>query len=117
MWIYISTTAITVIFPTQTKVEIFHKVIFGKNIHNHCRKHRKFAKFIILHNRIQNSEKFSRIVSKFGIFSSATAIILQTSANCSYTKTSEQQLTAHIVKKVTVKCYKHALSSSNALLG
>ena len=74
-------------------------------------KHRNFAILVILHNRIQNSEKFSPIVSqKFGIFSSATAIVLQTSINFSHTKPSKQQLTAHtsIVKGNTTKCHKHA---------
>ena len=96
MWIYISKIAKTIIFSTQTEVEIFHKSIFCKNIHNYCRKHRKFAKFIILHNRTQISEKFSAIVSKIGIFSSATSIVLHTKCklltrklskaaiNCSY---------------------------------
>ena len=99
-------------------MEIFHKVIFCKNIHNHCRKHRKFSKFIILHNRIQISENFSPIISKTGIFSSTTAIVQQTSVNCSHTKLSKQQLTAHmsIVKGYTAKCYKHAPFSSSALL-
>ena len=45
-----------IVFPHKTKVEISHKSNLTKNIHNYCRKHRKFAKFIILHNRIQNSE-------------------------------------------------------------
>ena len=64
MWIDISTIAKTIIFSTQTEVEIFHKLFFHKTIHNYCRKHRKFAKFVILHNRIQISEKFSPIISK-----------------------------------------------------
>ena len=55
---------------------------FCKNIHNHCRKHRKFAKFVVLHNRIQISGNFSPIISKTGIFSSTTAIVQQTSVNC-----------------------------------
>ena len=96
MWIYISKIAKTIIFSTQTEVEIFHKLIFCKNIHNYCRKHRKFAKFIILNNRTQISEKFSAIVSKIGIFSSATSIVFHTKCklltrklskaaiNCSY---------------------------------
>ena len=96
MWIYISKIAKTIIFSTQTEVETFHKLFFCKTIHNYCRKHRKFAKFVILHNRMQISEKFSPIVSKIGIFSSATSIVLHTkrklltrklskaAINCSY---------------------------------
>ena len=59
---------------------------------------------------VRNSHLLSH---KTGIFSSAMAIILQTSVNCSYAKTSKQQLTAHIsiVKVIAMKCYKHTLSS------
>ena len=45
-------------------MEISHKSYLTKVSTDYCRKHRKFAKFIILHNRIQNSEKFSLIISK-----------------------------------------------------
>ena len=116
MWT--SAIAITIIFSTQTEVEIFHKSFFCKNIHNHCRKHRKFSKLVILHNRIQISENFSPIISKTGISSSATAIVQQTSVNCSHTKLSKQQLTAHtsIVNGYMAKCYKHAPFSSSTLL-
>ena len=52
------------------------------------------------------------LLCKTGIFSSATAIVVQTSINCSYAKTSKQQLTAHlsIVKEIVTKCSKHMLS-------
>ena len=109
MWIYISEIAKTIIFSTQTKVETFHKQFFCKTIHNYCRKHQKFAKFVILHNRIQISEKSPPIISKIGIFSSVTTIVHIQSANCSHTNYQKQQLTAHtsIVKRYTAKCYKH----------
>ena len=118
MWIYISAIAKTIIFSTQNRGGNISQVIFCKNIHNHCRKHRKFTKFIILHNRIQISENFSPIISKTGIFSNTTAIVQQTSVNCSHTKLSKQQFTAHmsIVKGYMAKCYKHAPFSSSALL-
>ena len=64
MWIHISKIAKTIIFSTQTDVETFHKLFFCKAIHNYCRKHQKFTKFIILHNRTQIGEKFSPIVKK-----------------------------------------------------
>ena len=82
MWIYIGAIAKTIFFHTNRGGNI-SQIISCKNIHNHCRKHRKFAKLVILHNRTQISEKFSPI---FGIFSSATAIVQQTTVNCSYTK-------------------------------
>ena len=114
MWIHISKIAKTIIFSTQTDVETFHKLFFCKTIHNYCRKHRKFAKFVILHNRTQISEKFSPIVSKIGIFSSATSIVLHTKCKLLTRKLSKQQLTAHtsIVKRYTAKCYKHTPISS-----
>ena len=64
MWIHSNKIAKTIIFSTQTEVETLHKLFSCKTIHNYCRKHRKFAKFIILHNRTQSTEKFSPIVSK-----------------------------------------------------
>ena len=84
------------------------------NNHNYCKKHRKFVKLGIQHNRkylAQNCKKFSPNVRQIGIFSSAMTIVTQTSVNCSYAKASKQQLTAHIaiVKENTTKCYKHML--------
>ena len=109
MWIHISKIAKTIIFSTQTDVENFHKLFFCKTIHNYCRKHGKFAKFVILHNRMQISEKFSPIVTKIGIFPSATAIVLQTSANCSHTKFSKAAINcSHVYCEEDYgKCYKH----------
>ena len=114
MWIHISKIAKTIIFSSQTGVDTFHKLFFYKIIHNYCRKHQKFAKFVILHNRTQISEKFSPIVSKIGIFSSATSIVVHTKRTLLTRKLSKQQLTAHtsIVKRYTAKYYKHAPISS-----
>ena len=64
MWVHISKIAKTIVFPHKTKVEISHKSNLTKISTNYCRKHRKFTRFVILHNRIQNSEKFSPIISK-----------------------------------------------------
>ena len=94
MWIYISAIAKTIIFSTQTEVEIFHKLFFCKTIHNYCRKHQKVAKFIILYNRIQISEKFSPIISEIGIFSSVTAIVQHT----------KRKLLTHKVSKAAINC-------------
>ena len=116
MWIHISKIAKTIIFSSQMEVEIFHKLFFCKTIHNYRRKHRKFAKFLILHNRMQISEKFSPIVTKIDIFSSATSIVVHTKRKLLTHKLSKQQLTAHtsIVKRYMAKCYKHAPISSKA---
>ena len=119
MWIYISTIAKTITFSTQNqRWKYFTSHFLQKHPQIIVEKHRKFAKFVILHNRIQISENFSPIISKSGIFSSTTAIVQQTSINCSHTKLSKQQLTAHtsIVKGYMAKCYKHAPFSSSALL-
>ena len=64
IWVHISTIAKTIVFPHKTKVEISPKSNLTKISTNYCRKHRKFAKFVNLHNRIQHSEKFSPIISK-----------------------------------------------------
>ena len=73
------------------------------------------SSYTIEYKIVRNSHLLSH---KIGIFSSATAIVLQTSVNCSYTKASKQQLTAltSIVKGGTSKCYKHTPFSSNTLL-
>ena len=94
MWIHISKIAKTIIFPTQTDVETFHKLFFCKTIHNFCRKHQKFAKLVILHNRRQISEKFSPIVSKIGIFSKCHI-------NCSLYKT---QIAHTQIIKAVINC-------------
>ena len=114
MWIHISKIAKTIIFSTQTEVEIFHKLFFAKPSTITVEKHRKLAKFVILHNRMQISEKFSPIVPKIGISSSATSIVLHTKCKLLTRKLSKQQLTAHtsIVKRYMAKCYKHAPISS-----
>ena len=114
MWIHISKIAKTIIFSTQTEVETFHKLFFCKTIHNYCRKHRKFAKFVILHNRTQISEKFSPVVSKLAFPQVPHQLFFIQGANCSHANYQKQQLTAHtsIVKRYMAKCYIHAQISS-----
>ena len=114
MWIYISKIAKTIVFSTQTEVETFHKLFFCKTIHNYCRKHRKFTKFIILHNRMQISEKFSPMSQKLAFSQVPHQLFFIQSANCSHANYQKQQLTAHtsIVKRYTAKCYKHTPISS-----
>ena len=110
MWIHISKIAKTIIFSTQTDVEDFIKLFFAKTIHNYCRTHRKFAQFMQLYTiQHKNSEKFSPIITKIGIFSSATAIVLQASANCSHTKFSKAAINCSYVycEEDYGKCYKH----------
>ena len=109
MWIHISKIAKTIIVSRQTDVENFLTLFFAKTIHNYCRTHRKFAKIATLHNTTQNSEKFSPIITKIGIFSSATAIVLQTSANYSHTKFSKAAINCSYAycEEDYGKCYKH----------
>ena len=82
------------------------------------RKHRKFAKIVTLHNTTQISEKFSPIVTKIWHFLKCHNNCISKSVNCSHTKISKEQLTAHmpIVKRITVSVTNTHLSSSNALL-
>ena len=77
-------------------------------------KTKKIAKFIILHNRTQISEKFSHIISKLAFFLKCHSNCSTNKCNRSHTKLSKQQLTAHksIVKGYMAKCYKHAPFSS-----
>ena len=114
MWIYISTIAKTTIFP--------HKIKVGKSQNSNptkypqviVEKNQKFAKFVILHNRIQISEKFSPIISKLAFFLKCHSNCSTNKRNCSHTIIKKQQLTAHtsIVKRYMAKCYKHAPFSS-----
>ena len=94
MWVHINTIAKTIVFHTNQGGNI-PQIKSYKISTNYCRKHRKFAKFINLHNRVQHSEKLSPIISKLAFSQSATAIVLQTSVNCSHSELSKQQLTAH----------------------
>ena len=92
---------------------------FCTNNHNYCRKHRKFVKLGIQHNRkyqAQSCEKFSPVIGKIGTFLKCHGYCYTNSVNCYYTKASKrQQLVTHIsiVKESTIKCYKHASFSQN----
>ena len=97
-------------YHTKLEVVILHKfylahisTIIAENTANLPNS----SSYTIEHKIVRNSHLLLR---KIGIFSSATAIVLQTSVNCSYAKSSKQQLTAHtsIVKGDMTKCYKHA---------
>ena len=114
MWIHISKIAKTVIFSTQTKVETVHKLFFAKPstiISKNTENSPNSSAYTIECKLVRN---FSPIVTKIGIFSSATAIVLQTSANCSHKNSQKQQLTAHtsIVKRITVSVTNTHLSFS-----
>ena len=69
MWVHISTKAKTMVLPHKIEVVTLLKLYLTKSSHNYCRKHQKFAILVILHNRIQNSEKFSPIVTQKFAFS------------------------------------------------
>ena len=74
--------------------------------------------YTIENNSNQSSEKFSPIVSKIWHFLKCHNNCYSTSVNCTHTKISKQQLTAHtfIVKRIMVSVTNTHLSSSNALL-
>ena len=97
-------------FPHKQRWKFFTSYFSAKTVHNYCRKHRKFAKFIILHNRTQLMRKFSPIVSKLAFSHVSQQLSNIQSTNCSHTNYKKRQLTAHtsIVKRYTAKCYKHA---------
>ena len=109
MWIHISKIAKTIIFSTQTDVEDFIKLFSQKPstiIVEHTENSHNSRLYTIQH---KNSEKFSPIITKIGIFSSATAIVLQASANCSHTKFSKAAINCSYAycEEDYGKCYKH----------
>ena len=118
MWVHSSILVKIIAFPHKSQGGDSSQVKSYKNVHNYCRKHRKFTKIVILHNRIQNSEKFSPNYLKNWHF-------LKCHSNCSTNKC--KLLTYKVIKAAidrsyvycrgnTAKCYKHALFSLNALL-
>ena len=118
MWIYISAIATTIIFPHKQRWKYFTSHFSAKTstiIVENTENSPNSSSYTIEYKLVRNSHLLSQ---KLAFFSSATAIVQQTSVNCSHTKLSKQQLTAHmsIVKGYTAKCYKHAPFSSSALL-
>ena len=118
MWSNISGKAKQLSYHIKNRGGNISQIKYYTYNHNYYRKHQKFAKLIILHNRTRNSEKISPIVMQNWHF-------LKCHSNCSTNKCkllihkiSKQQLTAHtsIVKEDRTKCYKHVTFSSNALL-
>ena len=110
MWVNISAKAKTIVLPhkirggnTSQILSAHISTIFAENTENSPNS----SSYTIEHKIVRNSHL---LLGKIGIFSSATAIVLQTSVNCSYAKSSKQQLTAHmsIVKGDMTKCYKYA---------
>ena len=118
MWVHISAKAKTIVLPHKIEVVILHKLYLTKTstIIVENTENLPYSSSYTIEYKI--GEILTYCHTKIGIFSSATAIVLQTSINCSHTKPSKQQLTAHmsIVKGNTTKCHKHAPFSSNALL-
>ena len=94
MWIYISTTAKTIIFHAKSRWKYLKIQILQKIPTSNCRKNQKFDKFVILHNRIQISEKFSPIISKLAFFSSVTAIVQHT----------KRKFLTHKLSKAAINC-------------
>ena len=105
-------------FSTQTEVGIFPKSFSCKNIHNHCRKHENSPNSSSYTIEYKSVRKFSPIISKLSFFLKHHSNCSTNKRNCSHTKLSKQQLTAHasIVKGYMVKCYKHAPFSSKCTI-
>ena len=83
-------------YHTQIEVVILHKLYLTKPstiIVENTENSPYSSSYTIEYKIVRNSHLLSH---KIGIFSSATAIVLQTSINCSHTKSSKQQLTAHM---------------------
>ena len=120
MWVHIRANAKTIvlshksrggntsqIISTQTSTIIVEKTENLPNSSSHT----------IEHKIVRNSHLLLHKIWHF-LKCHSNCSTNQTSVNCSYAKSSKQQLTAHtsIVKGNTTKCYKHAPFSSNALL-
>ena len=98
-------------FPLQESAKVTIIVEHTENSQN--------SQLYTIENNInQSSEKFSPIVSKIWHFLKCHNNCYSTSVNCSHTKISKEQLTAHtsIVKRIMVSVTNTHLSSSNALL-
>ena len=94
MWVKCSTKAKTIVLPHKYRGGNTSQILSCTHIHNYCRKHRKFAKLIILHNRTQNSEKFSPIITQNWHF-------LKCHSNCS---TNKCKLLISKIIKATFDC-------------
>ena len=96
-------------FPHKQRWKSFKKLIPAKPstiIVEHTENSHNPLLYTIQH---KNSEKFSPIITKVGIFSSATAIVLQGDANCSHTKFSKAAINCSYAycEEDYSKCYKH----------
>ena len=120
MWLNISAKAKTIVLLHKNQGRNISQIKYNTYSQQNCRKHRNSpnSSSFTIDVDTQLLRKSHLLLCKIGIFSSATAIVLQTKINCSYARASKQQLTAHtsIVKGDMAKCYKHASFSSNALL-
>ena len=79
MWLNISAKAKQLFYHTKNQDGNISQNKSGANNQKYCRKHRKFAKLITLHNRnhqIQNCEKFSPIVTQKLAFSQVPWLLL-----------------------------------------
>ena len=118
MWIYISSIIKTIIFPHKIKVEKSHNLNLTKYpliIVENTENSPNSSFYTIEHKLVRNSHLLSQ---KMAFSQVPQQLFKQTNANCSHTKFSEQQLTAHtsIVKRITAKCYKHAPLSSKSTI-
>ena len=94
MWVNINAKAKTIVLPHKNRGGNTSQILSCTHIHNYCRKHRKFAKLVILHNRTQNSEKFSPIITQNWHF-------LKCYSNCS---TNMCKLLIHKSIKAAIDC-------------
>ena len=89
MWVHISAKAKTIVSPHKFEVVILHKLYLTKTstiIVENTENLPYSSSYTIEYKIVRNSHLLSH---KIGIFSSATAIVLQTSINCSRTKSSK----------------------------
>ena len=118
MWIYISTTAKTIVFHAKSrweylKIQILQK--YPQVIVEKTENSTNSSSYTIEYKSVRNSH----LLSQNGHFLKVPQQLFYKQALIAHTqKLSKQHLTAHtaIVKGYTAKCYKHAPFSSSALL-
>ena len=119
MWLNISAKAKQLFYHTKIEVVIFHKLnlthIFTI-IAEYTKNSLNSSSYTIECKIVRKSHLLLR--KKLAFSQVPHQLFFKQSVNCSYTRASKQQLTAHtsIVKGDMAKCYKHASFSSNALL-
>ena len=119
MWVHISTKAKTIVLPHKNQGGNTSQIISTQTstiIVENTKNSPYSSSYTIEYKIVRNSHLLSH--KNWHFLKCHSNCSTNKHVNCSHTKSSKQQLTAHmsIVKGNTTKCYKHTPFSSNALL-